>query len=329
MRIVKEHARVRVPATSGNCGPGFDAIGMAHDVWDDVSATLTTGATRVTILGEGAKELPHDSSHLIVTVMQQTMERYGVPQTGIELVCRNSIQQGKGLGSSAAAIVAGLMLVRELVGGDASGFTRNTVLSLATEYEGHPDNAAPCIFGGATLSWQESSTVSREGQVGAGSERTAALAGEGNMLRGSAAPSVHTVQLAVSPQVHTTLLVPAEILPTSEARAALPQAVPHTDAVFQAARAGLLVHALEHRPDLLFEATEDRLHQSYRAAAMPRSAALLEALREAHWPAVISGAGPSILLFAEVDSPLAQAVGRQGFQVIDSRQVQGAHIVEQ
>lgn len=319
MRVVKEYARVRVPATSGNCGPGFDAIGMAHDLWDDVSATLTTGATRVSIIGEGAKDLPRDASHLIARVMRETMERFGLPLAGIELVCRNSIQQGKGLGSSAAAIVAGLMLVRELTGGEESSLTKEMMLDLATEYEGHPDNAAPCLYGGATLSWKSMGGAEQE------AERQHELAS----MRDAShiAPSIHTVQLDVSPEVQTTMLVPAEILPTSEARAALPQSVPHRDAAAQAAHAGLFVHALAQRPDLLFDATEDYLHQSYRAAAMPRTATLLEALRRAHWPAVISGAGPSILLFAQVDSALAQAVGRQGFQVIDSRQVPGAHAV--
>ncbi|MCI6574537.1 MAG: homoserine kinase [Actinomycetaceae bacterium] len=349
MRVLKEYARVRVPATSGNCGPGFDAIGMAHDLWDDVSATLTTGVTRVSIIGEGAKELPRDASHLIVRVMRETMERFGLPLAGIELVCRNSIQQGKGLGSSAAAIVAGLMLVRELTGGEDSSLTKEMMLDIATEYEGHPDNAAPCLYGGATLSWQSSGAIPAEAihaneasssspSSDSPSDDASGFSSDSSFGSDAADTAVHarraylhsathTVQLEVSPEVHTTVLVPADVLPTSEARAVLPQSVPHHDAAAQAAHAGLFVHALARRPDLLFDATEDYLHQRYRAGAMPRSAAMLDALRQAHWPAVISGAGPSILLFAQVDSALAQAVERQGFRVIDSRQVPGAYAV--
>ena len=297
MRIVNDHARVRVPATSGNLGPGFDAMGMAHDVWDEVSVTLTTGATRVTVLGEGHETLPHDSSHLIVRVINETLERFGLSQAGVALVCRNRIQQGKGLGSSAAAIVAALMLVRGLVD-EPEALSNEVLLDIATEYEGHPDNAAPAIYGGATLSWSEPGG------------------------------SVKTVQLKVHDSVRTSLLVPAAVLPTEKARAVLPAQVPHSDAAFEASRSALLVHALEHRPDLLFAATEDRLHQDYRANSMPGSAKLLQALRGAGWPAVISGAGPSILLFARVDGALEQAVNAAGFQVIRSAQVGGAQLIE-
>lgn len=297
MRLAHDHARVRVPATSGNLGPGFDCLGMAHDVWDEVSATLTTGATRVMILGEGSKELPHDESHLIVRVMRETLEWLGLPCGGIDLVCRNSIKQGRGLGSSAAAVVAGLMLVRGLID-QPQELDNETLLRLAMKYEGHPDNAAPCIYGGVTLSWTQ------------------------------AQGGVQTVQLPVHPDVHTALLVPSEILPTSEARAVLPVSVPHADAVFEASRSALLVYALEHCPPLLFDATEDRLHQGYRAASMSHSAAMLKALRDAGWPAVISGAGPSILLFAPVDSELAQVAVHQGFQVIDSPIVGGAELLQ-
>ena len=311
MRIVKDHARVMVPATSGNLGSGFDALGMALDVWDDVSATLTTGATRVTILGEGAKELPKDDSHLIARVMHETLERLGLPAAGIDLVCRNSIQQGKGMGSSAAAIVAGLMLVRELID-QPEALSPERMLEIATEYEGHPDNAAPCIYGGATLSWRDGEAIA----AGSDGESTVGVAG-----------ALHTVRLAVHPSVATSLLVPAEILPTKEARAVLPQSVPHRHAALQAARSALLVYALEHDPSLLFEATADLLHQDYRSSSMPHSAAMLRALRDSGWPAVISGAGPSILLFAPVDGALAQVAAAHGFQVIDSKQVSGAHAV--
>ncbi|MFP7696884.1 homoserine kinase [Trueperella sp. LYQ143] len=295
MRFVRDNAQVRVPASSGNLGPGFDSMGMAHDVWDEVSVTLTTGTSRAVILGEGSQSLPRDESHLIIRVIQETCALLGLPQAGIDLVCRNAIPHGKGLGSSAAAVVAGLMLVRELVG-KPKEFSRDEVLRLATQYEGHPDNAAPAIFGGTTLSWQHGQTY-------------------------------RTVNIPVDPQLRTTVVVPQEVLPTAHARSVLPDQVPHSDAAFNAGRAGLLVHALTNAPHLLFDATEDRLHQDYRAGAMEHSARVLRALRSAGWPVVVSGAGPALLVFASVDSQMEKALAAQGMSVIRSTQVRGAHAV--
>lgn len=272
-------------------------MGMAHDVWDEVSATLTTGASKVIVVGEGHETLPKDGSHLIVRVMRETLEHVGLPAAGIDLVCRNAIPHGKGLGSSAAAIVAGVMLVRELMGAPEE-FTLAEVLNIAAKYEGHPDNAAPAIYGGATVSWAE---------------------GEG----------YRTAQLALSPKVRTTLLVPSEVLATTTARAVLPATVPHADAAFNAGRTALLTHALANDPSLLFAATEDRLHQGYRADAMPHTATVLRALREAGWPAVVSGAGPSILVFAEVNPAMAHIFAQQGYRTIASKQVPGAYGVSQ
>lgn len=296
MRIVKDTARVKVPASSGNLGPGFDSMGMAHDVWDEVSATLTTGASRVVILGEGSQTLPKDESHLIVKTMHETLERLGAPTPGVDLVCRNNIPHGKGMGSSAAALTAGVMLVRELLGAPEA-FTKEEVLNIVAGYEGHPDNAAPAIYGGATVSWRE---------------------GEG----------YKTAQLPVLKSVKTTLLVPDEVLLTTTARAVLPEKVPLVDAAFNASRSALMVYALTQDPELLFAATEDRLHQQYRAESMAHTAAVLAALREAGWPAIVSGAGPSILVFAEIDPAMANILAQQGFRTVDSQQVQGAHAIE-
>ncbi|MFY9263708.1 MAG: homoserine kinase [Actinomycetaceae bacterium] len=295
MRFAIDYARVRVPATSGNLGPGFDSMGMAHDIWDDVSATITTGPTKITILGEGKDTLARDESHLVIRAMHRTMERVGVSQAGIELVARNAIEHGKGLGSSAAAVVAGILLVRELID-HPEVLDEAAMLDIAAEFEGHPDNAAPAIYGGATVSWKQ---------------------GE----------SYRTARLPVSDAVHTTLLIPAEVLPTSQARAALPMQVPLADASFNAGRTALLAHALAHAPQFLFEATEDRLHQGYRASAMRHTADLLAALRNAGWPAVVSGAGPTILVFAQVDSQTRRVIEGQGFKVVPSKQVRGAHAV--
>ena len=148
MRQVTETLRVRVPATSGNLGPGFDSLGMAHGIYDEVEATLIAGKTTVEILGEGQGELPTDESHLVVRALMRGFEFAGLPLAGVRMVCRNGISQSRGLGSSAAAVVAGLTLAAGFLG-RPDLFTKEDVLTLATEFEGHPDNAAPAVYGGA------------------------------------------------------------------------------------------------------------------------------------------------------------------------------------
>ena len=295
MRIVNDTARVRVPATSGNLGPGFDSMGMAHNLWDEVSVRLTTGKTRVTIYGEGQGVLPTDDSHLIVKALRRGLDAAGLPQSGIELTCRNGIAQGRGLGSSAAAVVAGLMLVRGLVD-EPELFDDDVVLQLATEFEGHPDNAAPAIYGGAVVAWME-------------------------------AKKPHVAQIPVSPDMGTTLLIPDTELLTETARSVVPATVPHQDAAFNASRTALLVLALRDRPDLLMQATEDRLHQNYRADAMRASHVAMRSLREAGWPAVISGAGPSILVFDTLSPEASRMLEETGFHVVIGKPAGGAYLL--
>ncbi|MCI1964116.1 MAG: homoserine kinase [Ancrocorticia sp.] len=296
MGFARDTARVRVPATSGNLGPGFDCMGMAHSVWDEVSVRLTTGKTRVRIFGEGQGNLPDDDSHLVVRALRRGLDVAGLPQSGIELTCRNGIPQGRGLGSSAAAVVAGLMLVRGLMR-DPELFDDAAMLRVATEFEGHPDNAAPAIYGGAVVAWMEKGVP-------------------------------QAVPLRVSPDVTATLLVPDAELLTETARAVLPAEVPHADAAFNASRAALLVVALEHRPDLLWQATQDKLHQDYRADAMQASADALRWLRGAGWPTVVSGAGPSLLVFGTLDPETSRIMESRGFHVVLSSIGRGAHLVQ-
>ncbi|MGJ9509415.1 homoserine kinase [Actinotignum sp. GS-2025b] len=294
MRIATSEARVRVPATSGNLGPGFDCMGMAHNLWDEVSVRLTTGATRVHIEGEGADVLPTGDDHLIVRALRRGFEAAALPGVGFELRCTNAIPQGRGLGSSAAAVVAGLLLVRGLVD-RPDMFDDGVLLSLATEFEGHPDNAAPAMFGGAVVTWME-----------------------GTQARAARIPT----------SVDTTLLIPGEQLLTEKARAALPDTVPHADAAFNASRTAMLALALEHYPDLLWQATADRLHQDYRAGAMPASADAVRALRAAGFPAVISGAGPSVLVFSRLDADTVSMMQRRGFTVNTAgMSTRGAYLV--
>lgn len=260
---------VRAPATSANLGPGFDALGLALALHDEVTAVASDGPTTVQVSGEGAGELAPDASHLVVRAAHATFDALGVVPPGLALRCHNRIPQARGLGSSSAAIVSGILLARELVPAGPERLNVAAVLRLAAEIEGHPDNVAPCVLGGLTIAWG--------GSAGA-----------------------RAVRVPVSAGVPFSVFVPSSRGLTAEARAALPPTVPHGDAALTAGRAALLVHALRDDPGLLLEATEDRLHQGYRAAGMPETAALLARLREAGVAAVVSGAGPSVLAMSPV-----------------------------
>ena len=258
--------RVRVPATSANLGPAFDCAGLALTRHDVVEFAPAPEGLEVVLSGEGAESLPTDESHLVVRAFRTGCAELGWTPPGLRVVADNGIPQGRGMGSSAAAVVAGLVGAWALCP-DVEGVDRDAVLRLATDLEGHPDNVAPCLLGGATLSW-----MTRDG--------------------------ARAARLDVAPDVLPVVLVPDATLSTHVARGLLPEAVPHADASFNAGRSALLVHALTREPDLLVEATEDRLHQGQRAAAMPESAQLLERLRAAGHAAVVSGAGPSLLVLA-------------------------------
>ncbi|MEV4723059.1 homoserine kinase [Micromonospora humida] len=258
--------RVRVPATSANLGPGFDALGLALALHDDVAAEVTPDGVRVTVTGEGAGDLPPDDRHLVVVAMRAAFDLLGAQPPGLALECVNRIPQARGLGSSSAAIVAGVLLARGLVTDGAQRLDDAAVLRLAAEIEGHPDNVAPCLLGGFTVAWTEPT-------------------------------GGRAVSLPVAAGVSPTVFVPAVRGLTATARAALPATVPHGDAALNAGRSALLVHALTAAPELLLPATVDRLHQDYRAAGMPSTAALVSELRAAGVAAVVSGAGPTVLAF--------------------------------
>jgi homoserine kinase len=258
--------RVTAPATSANLGPGFDALGLALDLRDEVIAEVSGDGVTVTVTGEGAGDLPTDGTHLVARCLLATLDRLGAAPTGISLTCRNAIPQARGLGSSSAAIVAGILAGRALVVDGPDRLPDAAVLRLAGQIEGHPDNVAPCLLGGLTIAW---------------------LDGDG----------ARAVRLPPDASLRPVLLIPEERGLTEVARAALPPSVPHRDASFNAGRAALLVPALTGHPELLMAATDDRLHQPYRAAGMPSTAALVDELRRAGIPAVVSGAGPSVLAF--------------------------------
>src|SRR4051795_725547 len=256
--------RVRVPATSANLGPGFDALGLALTLHDDVVVRVADSGLAVDVAGMGAATVARNARNLVVRSMRAAFDRLGGRPRGLEVVCANRIPHGRGLGSSAAAIVAGVVAARALVVGGNTQLDDDAVIALATELEGHPDNVSACVRGGLTLSWADEH-------------------------------GPRAIDLDVAAALAPVVLVPGSSSSTKATRKLLPDTVPHRDAVHSAARAALLVEALRRRLDLLDVATDDRLHQPYRAEAMPRTAALVAELRDAGIPAVVSGAGPTVL----------------------------------
>lgn len=268
--------RVRVPGSSANIGPGFDSIGLALGIWDECVATVTAEPGLVIeVEGEGAADVPRDERHLVHRSMVRAWEQLRVkPPAGLRLSCRNAIPHGRGLGSSASAIVAGVVAAQGLcdmaTGRDSADntFDRAFTNNLATAIEGHPDNASASVFGGMTLSWADDTDSAQ----------------------------IHSVQLEVTADVIPLLFIPATQLPTAAARAVLPEQIPHCVAAQNSARVGLLVEAVTRRPELLLAATREWLHQEQRRSSFPDSMALLDILRGKGHAAVISGAGPSVLV---------------------------------
>jgi homoserine kinase len=265
---------VRVPATSANLGPGFDTLGLALALYDELTVTVREQpGAHVEVIGVGAGEVPTDESNLVVTAIRHTFDHYELPMPGLELVARNSIPHGRGLGSSGAAIVSGIMAAKGLLEGVVE-ISADELLGLATEMEGHPDNVAPALFGGLTIAWTTP---------------------EGPKAK----------KLIVHRGVSPVVCVPEHTMSTALARSLQPESVPHADAVFNVSRSALLIAALIQSPELLLEATEDRLHQGYRASAMPETNALIQVLRAHGLAAVVSGAGPSLLVLANDPSQRA------------------------
>lgn len=270
---------VRVPATSANLGPGFDALGLALSLHDEVQAEVIAGGLRIEVTGIGEQTARYGEGHLVVRAMRAAFDALGEQPPGIGLRCVNAIPHGFGLGSSAAAIVSGVLAARALFGGDGRELMPDeAVLGIAAGLEGHADNVAACLAGGLTIAWESTAVA----------------------IRHEAVRSVRRIRLEPLPELTPVLCVPAVPLSTEAARRVLPASVPHADAAKNAARAALLVTALTQAgpaqdSGLLLDATQDFLHQPYRAGSMPATAELLRELREAGVPAVVSGAGPAAL----------------------------------
>ncbi|GAA1573564.1 homoserine kinase [Kribbella hippodromi] len=277
-----DQVRVRVPATSANLGPGFDAFGLALTLYDDLVVTPGGSGITVQVTGEGENDVPLDETHLVVRSIRAGLEALDAPVPGFTLRCENRIPHGRGLGSSSAAIVGGLAAAYALAG---VPLDRDRLVVLANELEGHPDNVAAAALGGFTIAWTESGVPNPGGRA-----------------------------IKLEPAgIAAIAYVPDNRVLTKEARGLLPGVVSHTDAAANAGKAALLVAALTGHPELLLTATEDLLHQEYREPAMPESLALVHKLRGSGLAAIISGAGPTVAVLAQPDGKTAgQGAGSGG-----------------
>jgi len=268
-----------VAASSANLGPGFDSLGLALALYDDIVVETTTGATTVTVEGEGHGQVPPDDDNLVAVAIRRGLHAAGAEVDGLKVLCRNVIPHSRGLGSSAAAVVGGLAAANALVAQtQLPPLTPQQLIQLSGEFEGHPDNASASVLGGAVVSWTESGSA---------------------VDADTAAPDYFAAPLRLHPDIRLFPGIPEARSSTAETRVLLPVQVSHRAARFNVSRAALLVLALTERPDLLMAATEDRLHQPQRAAAMPDSAHYLQFLRRHGVPAVLSGAGPSVLALTD------------------------------
>jgi homoserine kinase len=282
-----QEVRVRVPGSSANLGPGFDALGLALGLYDEVEVSVAPDGVVVEVAGEGAGRVPCDEAHLVARAMRMAWNVVGDAPPGIRMRCRNAIPHSRGLGSSAAAAVAGAVAAVVLAGRDAE-LEQDTILQVAARMEGHADNAAASLLGGFVVAWETS---------------------------GNRSERFHAVRLDAHPGIHPVALVAGKESLTSTTRGLLPDRVPLVDAAFTGGRTALAVLAFTQHPELLMPATEDRLHQGYRRPAYPESADLVDALRDRGIPAAISGAGPTVLALT-ADGTLPSDVDLHGFTAL-------------
>lgn len=275
-------ANAVVAASSANLGPGFDSIGLALSLYDEIIVETTDSGLSVQVEGQGAGQLALDGGHLVVRAIERGLRVLGVRAPGLAVRCRNAIPHSRGMGSSAAAVVGGLAAVNGLVAQvDSTTLSEDELIQLSAEFEGHPDNAAAAVLGGAVVAWID---------------------------HGCDPPRYSAVPLRLHPDIRLFPAIPEQRSSTAETRVLLPAQVSHHDARFNVSRAALLVVALTERPDLLLAATEDVLHQPQRAGAMPASAEYLRLLRRYGIAAVLSGAGPSVIALSTEPQLPAEAL---------------------
>jgi len=275
--FVEGPVRLSVPATSANLGPGFDSLGLALDLRDRLEGEVVEEGLVIEVEGAGAGEVPLDETHLVVRAMRAAFDAMDAHPSGLRLACTNAIPHARGLGSSSAAIVGGASLARALVAGGSLLMDDSTLFGLAAQIEGHPDNVAPAFHGGFVISGRDDDGA------------------------------FYAVPSGLDPRISAVVMVPPAPVSTELARGLLPAEVSHSDAAANAGRTALLVAALAGQPEQLWRATRDYLHQQHRRPAMPQSFDLVEALRADRVPAVISGAGPAVLAFANGPSASSTA----------------------
>lgn len=283
---------VKVPGSSANLGPGYDTLGLAVTLYDTVEVEVTKSGLEVEIYGEGEADLPRDGSHLVVKAIRSGLNACDVEAPGLRVVCTNNIPQSRGLGSSAAAAVAGVAAANGLAG---SPLTSEQVVQLSSAFEGHPDNASASVLGQATVSW---TTVPVDGR---------------------SLPEYKAVTVPVHSDIKLTAIVPNFHASTQAVRRVLPSHVTHSDAAFNVSRVALQVAALQNHPELLWEGTRDRLHQPYRADVLPVTAEWVNRLRNRGYAAYLSGAGPTIMVMhtEDIDSALLDDARAQGLRILE------------
>lgn len=283
---------VRVPGSSANLGPGFDTLGLALGIYDEVTVEVTSGGLDIEIFGEGADELPRDGSHLVVKAIRSALAAAGAFAPGMRISCHNEIPQSRGLGSSAAAAAAGVVAGNTLAG---SPLDTTQVVQLASAFEGHPDNAAASIVGGAVVSWTDIP------------------------VDGKSEPIYRAVGIDVDKRIKATALVPNFHASTHAVRKVLPEQVTHVDARFNVSRVAVMTVALQNHPELLQEGTRDRLHQPYRADVLPVTAEWVNRLRNRGYAAYLSGAGPTIMVLSTepVEEKILDQARDDGLRVLE------------
>jgi homoserine kinase len=279
--------RVRVPASTANLGSGFDALGLALGLYDEVEVEIAAEGLRIEVHGEGASEVALDEGHLVVRAVLAAAEQLGLAVPGLTVRCANAIPHARGLGSSAAAIVAGVAAAYRLAGRDVRDDPKAGMqaLQLAARFEGHADNVAASLLGGLVLVWSD------DGRFEA-------------------------VRLEPHETLRPVVCVPEHASATATTRGLLPERVPHVDAAFAASRCALAVHAITAQPELLLPATQDRLHQDYREQAWPDTMRLVRDLRAAGVAATVSGAGPTVFTFT-TDGALPPGVDTTDYRVLE------------
>ena len=293
---------IKVPATTSNLGPGFDCLGMALDIWNTLR--VKRGGSGFEITGQGAGELPTDTSNLLYECYLKVFSEIGKPAPKVRFICDNQIPLGRGLGSSSAASIAGIIAANEIAG---RPFDKQGLLELAARIEGHPDNATPAVLGGCRVVVQEA----------------------GHLV---------TAGVPLPEDLNVVLFIPDVPMPTKQARAILPPSVSRQDAVYNIGRVALLVNALA-TGDLahLGVATQDALHQPARQAMFhPMKVILRAAMDAGALGAFLSGAGSTILALTRshemtIGYEMAEAASKSGVggEVKITKPTNlGAHVVE-